>query len=164
MAERWLVTQLDFAKGSTKIDKLSKIPDKISHIILTHVDTFCWFLISNYIFCVYLQLWIPVRQLYRELINAVFDVSYFSFSYRIRMNCVGIFDILSFDASQANPLSMMPHYQVGFFSKKDCRVKFSKPDQFLQLCYLWNSTKKSLNSIRKIIFPINWTWIWLVIL
>ena len=28
------------------------------------------------------------------------------------MNCVGIFDILSFDASQANPLAMMPHYQV----------------------------------------------------
>lgn len=30
---------------------------------------------------------------------------------RIRLNCVGIFDVLSFDASQANPLAMMPHYQ-----------------------------------------------------
>ena len=38
------------------------------------------------------------------------------------MNCVGIFDILSFDASQANPLSMMPHYQVGFPCEKDCIV------------------------------------------
>ncbi|ELT95021.1 hypothetical protein CAPTEDRAFT_144629, partial [Capitella teleta] len=30
---------------------------------------------------------------------------------RVRINCVGIFDVLSFDASQANPLAMMPHYQ-----------------------------------------------------
>ena len=32
--------------------------------------------------------------------------------FRLRLNCVGIFDVLSFDANQANPLHMMPHYQV----------------------------------------------------
>uniref|UniRef100_A0A4W3HQQ4 PAN2-PAN3 deadenylation complex subunit PAN3 n=1 Tax=Callorhinchus milii TaxID=7868 RepID=A0A4W3HQQ4_CALMI len=30
---------------------------------------------------------------------------------RLRVNCVGIFDVLTFDNSQNNPLSMMPQYQ-----------------------------------------------------
>ncbi|XP_013412688.1 PAN2-PAN3 deadenylation complex subunit pan3 isoform X1 [Lingula anatina] len=30
---------------------------------------------------------------------------------RLRLNCVGIFDVLSFDPNQANPMAMMPHYQ-----------------------------------------------------
>ncbi|CAH1776344.1 unnamed protein product [Owenia fusiformis] len=30
---------------------------------------------------------------------------------RLRLNCVGIFDVLSFDATQANPLALMPHCQ-----------------------------------------------------
>ena len=31
---------------------------------------------------------------------------------RIRLNCSGIFDVISFDVNQSNPLAMMPHYQV----------------------------------------------------
>ncbi|XP_048453885.1 PAN2-PAN3 deadenylation complex subunit pan3 [Rhincodon typus] len=30
---------------------------------------------------------------------------------RLRVNCVGIFDVLTFDSSQNNPLGMMPQYQ-----------------------------------------------------
>ncbi|XP_077984050.1 PAN2-PAN3 deadenylation complex subunit pan3-like [Glandiceps talaboti] len=30
---------------------------------------------------------------------------------RLRVNCVGIFDVLTFDNQQSNPLAMMPHYQ-----------------------------------------------------
>ena len=30
---------------------------------------------------------------------------------RIRLNCLGIFDVLGFDASQSNPLAMMSHHQ-----------------------------------------------------
>lgn len=30
---------------------------------------------------------------------------------RIRLNCSGIFDVISFDVNQSNPLAMMPHYQ-----------------------------------------------------
>ncbi|XP_006820509.1 PAN2-PAN3 deadenylation complex subunit pan3-like [Saccoglossus kowalevskii] len=30
---------------------------------------------------------------------------------RLRVNCVGIFDVLTFDNNQSNPLAMMPHYQ-----------------------------------------------------
>lgn len=31
---------------------------------------------------------------------------------RLRVNCVGIFDVLTFDPSQSNPLAMISHYQV----------------------------------------------------
>ncbi|XP_018590342.2 PAN2-PAN3 deadenylation complex subunit pan3-like isoform X2 [Scleropages formosus] len=30
---------------------------------------------------------------------------------RLRVNCVGIFDVLTFDSNQANPLALMPQYQ-----------------------------------------------------
>ncbi|KAK2168696.1 hypothetical protein LSH36_15g19075 [Paralvinella palmiformis] len=30
---------------------------------------------------------------------------------RLRLNCVGIFDVLSFDSNQANPVAVIPHYQ-----------------------------------------------------
>ncbi|XP_064608976.1 PAN2-PAN3 deadenylation complex subunit pan3-like isoform X2 [Liolophura sinensis] len=30
---------------------------------------------------------------------------------RLRINCMGIFDVLTFDSSQNNPVAMMPHYQ-----------------------------------------------------
>lgn len=31
---------------------------------------------------------------------------------RLRLNCVGILDVLTFDSSQGNPMAVMPHYQV----------------------------------------------------
>lgn len=36
-------------------------------------------------------------------------VSYFC---RLRVNCVGVFDVLTFDNSQTNHLALMPQYQV----------------------------------------------------
>lgn len=31
---------------------------------------------------------------------------------RLRVNCVGVFDVLTFDNSQTNHLALMPQYQV----------------------------------------------------
>ena len=36
------------------------------------------------------------------------------FFFRLRLNCVGIFDVLSFDSNQANPVAVIPHYQVSY--------------------------------------------------
>ncbi len=35
-----------------------------------------------------------------------------SYLCRLRVNCVGVFDVLTFDNSQTNHLALMPQYQV----------------------------------------------------
>lgn len=37
-----------------------------------------------------------------------------SYLCRLRVNCVGVFDVLTFDNSQTNHLALMPQYQVLF--------------------------------------------------
>ncbi len=44
------------------------------------------------------------------------------FLHRLRVNCVGMFDVLTFDNSQTNHLALMPQYQVLniSFTPKQC--------------------------------------------
>lgn len=36
--------------------------------------------------------------------------------YRLRINCIGIFDIVNFDSTQGNLVNLVPHYQVKLIS------------------------------------------------
>lgn len=46
------------------------------------------------------------------------------------MNCVGVFDVLTFDNSQTNHLALMPQYQV-LFNDVACLVNFFFSFSFL---------------------------------
>lgn len=41
-------------------------------------------------------------------------------SSRLRVNCVGVFDVLTFDNSQTNHLALMPQYQVLYMMIHGC--------------------------------------------
>lgn len=43
----------------------------------------------------------------------------FSRFQRLRVNCVGIFDVLTFDNSQNNPLALMAQFQV----RQQCSIE-----------------------------------------
>ena len=47
------------------------------------------------------------------------------FLLRLRLNCCGIFDVLTFDNSQSNPMALTPHYQVSSYNPR-LRLEGSK--------------------------------------
>lgn len=67
--------------------------------------------------------------------NTVMMVSYLC---RLRVNCVGVFDVLTFDNSQTNHLALMPQYQVLFVMYRFWLILNITFQTSFPSLYLWN--------------------------
>lgn len=67
-------------------------------------------LIRHYTLPIYLLLWAAFAQITKHAHTNT--AKCLLFLYRLRVNCVGMFDVLTFDNSQTNHLALMPQYQV----------------------------------------------------
>lgn len=61
-----------------------------------------------------------------------------SYLCRLRVNCVGVFDVLTFDNSQTNHLALMPQYQVPSIILTACGHVYRKTHHTIVVQYVQN--------------------------